>query len=145
MPSFWHPPRFDEHNRWKYQRSHVAFIRQHRSKTQRLQALVKQLDAQVAQTQFNGQNLLDGTLSGDRALSLIPTWVLFLVWIFATGMTLSGRLSGDVVISGLVAGLVLVVILMGFTVTQFAFRSLDPIYAGAPTELQARSMAQKEN
>ena len=77
----------------------------------------------------------------DRALSLIPTWVLFLVWIFATGMTLSGRLSGDVVISGLVAGLVLVVILMGFTVTQFAFRSLDPVYAGAPTELQARSMA----
>ena len=30
----------------------------------------------------------------DRALSLIPTWVLFLVWMFATGMTLSGRLVG---------------------------------------------------
>lgn len=77
----------------------------------------------------------------DRALSLIPTWVLFLVWIFATGMTLSGRLSTDVVVSSLVAGLVLVVILMGFTVTQFAFRSLDPVYAGAPTELQSRSLA----
>lgn len=77
----------------------------------------------------------------DRALSLIPTWVLFLVWVFATGMTLSGRLSSDVVVSSLVAGLVLVVILMGFTVTQFAFRSLDPVYAGAPTELQARSLA----
>ena len=77
----------------------------------------------------------------DRALSLVPTWVLFLVWIFAAGMTLSGRLSGDVVVAGLVAGLVLVVILLGFTVTQFAFRSLDPVYAGAPTELQARSLA----
>jgi diguanylate cyclase (GGDEF)-like protein len=77
----------------------------------------------------------------DRALSLIPTWVLFLVWIFATGMTLTGRLSGDVVVSGLVAGLVLVVILLGFTVTQFAFRSLDTVYAGAPSELQARSLA----
>ena len=77
----------------------------------------------------------------DRALSLIPTWVLLLVWIFAAGMTLSGRLSGDVVVSGLVAGLVLVVILLGFTVTQFAFRSMDPVYAGAPTELQARSLA----
>jgi diguanylate cyclase (GGDEF)-like protein len=77
----------------------------------------------------------------DRALSLVPTWVLFLVWIFAAGMTLNGRLAGDVVVSGLVAGLVLVVILMGFTVTQFAFRSLDPVYAGAPTELQARSLA----
>ena len=77
----------------------------------------------------------------DRALSLIPTWVLFLVWNFAAGMTLSGRLSTDVVVSSLVAGLVLVVILMGFTVTQFAFRSLDPVYAGAPTELQSRSLA----
>ena len=77
----------------------------------------------------------------DRALSLVPTWVLFLVWIFAAGMTLSGRLAGDAVVQGLVAGLVLVVILLGFTVTQFAFRSLDPVYAGAPTELQARSLA----
>ena len=77
----------------------------------------------------------------DRALALVPTWVLFLVWVFATGMTLSGRLSGDMVVSSLVAGLVLVVILIGFTVTQFAFRSLDPVYAGAPTELQSRSLA----
>ncbi|MBS0233368.1 MAG: EAL domain-containing protein [Proteobacteria bacterium] len=77
----------------------------------------------------------------DRALSLVPTWLLFLVWIFATGMTLSGRMSGDVVVSSLVAGLVLVVILMGFTVTQFAFRSSDVGYTGAPTELQARSLA----
>ena len=61
----------------------------------------------------------------DRALSIVPTWVLFLVWIFATGMTLSGRMSGDIVVASLIAGLVLVVILMGFTVTQFAFRSMD--------------------
>ncbi len=77
----------------------------------------------------------------DRALSLVPTWLLLLVWIFATGMTLSGRMSGDVVVASLVAGLVLVVILLGFTVTQFAFRSMDPAYAGAPTELQGRSLA----
>lgn len=77
----------------------------------------------------------------DRALSLVPTWVLFLVWIFATGMTLIGRLSGDVVVASLIAGLVLVVILMGFTVTQFAFRSLDPVYAGAPADMQSRSLA----
>ncbi len=77
----------------------------------------------------------------DRALSLVPTWVLLLVWIFAAGMILSGRLSGDVVVASLIAGLVLVVILMGFTVTQFAFRSLDPVFAGAPNELQSRSLA----
>jgi len=77
----------------------------------------------------------------DRALSLVPTWLLFLVWIFAMGMTFAGRMSGDVVVSSLVAGLVLVVILMGFTVTQFAFRSGDAVYTGAPTELQGRSLA----
>lgn len=77
----------------------------------------------------------------DRALSLVPTWLLFLVWIFGAGVTLTGRLSGDVVVSGLVAGLVLIVLLIGFTVTQFAFRSLEPLYGSAPTELQLRSLA----
>lgn len=34
------------------------------------QELVKDLDRQVANTRFNGQNLLDGTLSGNNSLSL---------------------------------------------------------------------------
>ncbi len=37
-------------------------------------------------------------------------------------MTLTGQLAGDMVVSGLVAGLVLIVLLIGFTVTQFAFK-----------------------
>ncbi len=77
----------------------------------------------------------------DRALSLIPTWILFLIWIFAASMTLTGRLSGDVVVSALVAGLVLILVLIGFTVTQFAFRSLEPLYGAAPSELQLRALA----
>ncbi len=77
----------------------------------------------------------------DRALSLIPTWILFLVWIFGAGVTLTGKLSGDIVVSGLVAGLVLVLLLIGFTVTQYAFRSLEPMYSGAPSELQLKSVA----
>ena len=53
-----------------------------------------------------------------------PTWMLFLVWIFATGDDAhAAGMSGDVVVSSLVAGLVLIVVLIGFTVTQFAFRS----------------------
>lgn len=77
----------------------------------------------------------------DRAMSLIPTWILFLVWIFATAVTLTGRMSGDIVVAGLAAGLVLVVVLIGFTVTQFAFRSLEPTYGAAPDEQQLRSLA----
>jgi diguanylate cyclase (GGDEF)-like protein len=77
----------------------------------------------------------------DRALSLIPTWILFLFWIYGAGVTLTGKLSGDIVVSGLVAGLVLVLLLIGFTVTQYAFRSLEPMYSGAPSELQLKSVA----
>ena len=77
----------------------------------------------------------------DRALSLIPTWILFLVWIFGAAVALGGQLSGDMVGFGLVSGLVLILLLIGFTVTQFAFRSGDTMYGAAPSELQARSIA----
>jgi diguanylate cyclase (GGDEF)-like protein/PAS domain S-box-containing protein len=81
-------------------------------------------------------------LSGqDRALSLVPTWILFLVWIFAAGVMLTGRLAGDAVVSGVSGGLVLVVALLGFTVTQFAFRSVEPVFAGAPGELALGALA----
>ncbi len=77
----------------------------------------------------------------DRALSLVPTWLLFLVWCFGAGMVVTGRLAGDVVVSGLVAGLVLIVVLLGFTVTQFAFRALEPLYGASPSDVQLRSLA----
>jgi diguanylate cyclase (GGDEF)-like protein/PAS domain S-box-containing protein len=77
----------------------------------------------------------------DRALALVPTWLLFLVWTFAAAVTLTGRLTGEVAVSGLAAGCVLFVVLVGFTVTQFAFRSLEPLYGAAPSELQLRSQA----
>lgn len=77
----------------------------------------------------------------DRALSLIPTWLLFLVWLFGAAMTLTGKLNGEIVVSALVAGLVLITVLIGFTVTQFAFRSMEPHYGAAPSEQQLRSLA----
>lgn len=77
----------------------------------------------------------------DRALALVPTWILFLVWLFGAGVTLTGRLGGDVAISGLVSGLVLITLLIGFTVTQFAFRSNEPHYGASPTEKQLRLAA----
>ncbi|HEX5958966.1 MAG TPA: sensor domain-containing phosphodiesterase, partial [Hyphomicrobiaceae bacterium] len=82
-------------------------------------------------------------LSGqDRALSLVPTWMLFLVWLFGAGATLLGRLSGDFVTLSLVAGLVLVVVLIGFSVTQYAFRSAEPAFGGSqPGEQQLRALA----
>ncbi|MHA1549311.1 MAG: 7TM diverse intracellular signaling domain-containing protein, partial [Alphaproteobacteria bacterium] len=57
----------------------------------------------------------------DRAIMLIPTWVLLLVWILAAWMTVSGALINDVVQPALAGGLVLIVLLIGFTVMQHAF------------------------
>lgn len=65
----------------------------------------------------------------DRALALVPTWLLFAVWVFGAAVIVTGRLATEIAASGLLAGLVLIVLLIGFTVTQFAFRSLEPAYA----------------
>jgi diguanylate cyclase (GGDEF)-like protein/PAS domain S-box-containing protein len=61
------------------------------------------------------------THSYDRAIMLIPTWVLLLVWCFAVWLTVTGRLANDVVQPALSGGLVLIVLLIGFTVMQHAF------------------------
>jgi diguanylate cyclase (GGDEF)-like protein/PAS domain S-box-containing protein len=57
----------------------------------------------------------------DRAIMLIPTWVLLLVWSFAAWLTVTGHLVNDVVQPALAGGLVLIVLLIGFTVMQHAF------------------------
>jgi diguanylate cyclase (GGDEF)-like protein/PAS domain S-box-containing protein len=77
----------------------------------------------------------------DRALFLIPPWILFLIWIFGAGVTLTGRMHGDIVVNGLIAGLVLIIVTLGFVVTQFAFTSLGPRYGAMPSEQQLRSLA----
>jgi len=65
----------------------------------------------------------------DRALTLLPTWMLFLVWLFGAGVAVLGYLSGDIVVPTLSSGLVLFVALLGFSVTQYAFSPGD--YAGS--------------
>ena len=77
----------------------------------------------------------------DRALSMLPTWMLLFVWLFGTGATFIGRLAGDFIIFGLTSGLVLIVVLIGFTVTQYAFRSVEPLYGAQPGEQQLRALA----
>ncbi len=57
----------------------------------------------------------------DRAVMLLPTWFLLVVWTIAGGFTVTGYLNGDIVAPALIGGLVLIVMLIGFTVTQHAF------------------------
>lgn len=77
----------------------------------------------------------------ERAMSLVPTWLLLLVWIFGAGLIVVGQLSGEVIVSSLLAGLVLLIVLLGFTVTQYAFRGGTPFHGGSPSQMQVSSLA----
>ena len=57
----------------------------------------------------------------ERAIMLIPTWLLLLLWTAAGGFTVTGSLNNDMVSPALIGGLVLIVMLIGFTVMQNAF------------------------
>jgi hypothetical protein len=57
----------------------------------------------------------------DRAVMLIPTWILLIAWLAGAGMTVTGRIENDVIQPALGGGLVLVVLLLCFTVMQHAF------------------------
>src|SRR5438128_264246 len=57
----------------------------------------------------------------DRAVLLIPTWLLLVTWVFAANLAITGVVTNDIVGPALLGGLVLIVMLIGFTVMQHAF------------------------
>jgi diguanylate cyclase (GGDEF)-like protein/PAS domain S-box-containing protein len=57
----------------------------------------------------------------DRAVLLIPTWLLLVVWVIAAFLTVTGLVTNDIIAPALLGGLVLIVMLIGFTVMQHAF------------------------
>ncbi|MEL6747287.1 MAG: diguanylate cyclase, partial [Pseudomonadota bacterium] len=57
----------------------------------------------------------------DRALALVPPWLFLLVWIFGMAAALNGRLNSELVAPSLMAGLTLIMVMLGYTVAQFAF------------------------
>ncbi|MET4632137.1 EAL domain-containing protein [Kaistia sp. UC242_56] len=76
----------------------------------------------------------------DRAIMLIPTWVLLMVWILGAYLTVNGNLTNDVIQPALNGGLVLIVLLIGFTVMQHAFAG-GSIAQGAIGETERRALA----
>ena len=57
----------------------------------------------------------------DRAVLLIPTWILLVTWVFAATLAVTGIVTNDIIAPALLGGLVLIVMLIGFTVMQHAF------------------------
>jgi diguanylate cyclase (GGDEF)-like protein/PAS domain S-box-containing protein len=57
----------------------------------------------------------------DRAVLLIPTWLLLVAWVFAAALAVTDVITNDIAAPALLGGLVLIVMLIGFTVMQHAF------------------------
>ena len=75
----------------------------------------------------------------DRAVLLIPTWFLFLVWVGAAALTVMGAMTNDIVGPALLGGLVLIVMLIGFTVMQHAFAG--GVGHGVVSDMERRALA----
>ena len=76
----------------------------------------------------------------DRAILLVPAWALILVWLFGAWMTITGKLDNDIIQPALGGGLVLIVLLIGFTVMQHAFAG-GAFQQGLFSDLERQSLA----
>jgi diguanylate cyclase (GGDEF)-like protein/PAS domain S-box-containing protein len=75
----------------------------------------------------------------DRAVLLIPTWLLLLAWVAAAGAAVTGSVTNDIVGPALLGGLVLIVMLIGFTVMQHAFAG--GVTHGIVSDVERRALA----
>ena len=76
----------------------------------------------------------------DRAVLLTPTWFLLLAWVIAAAFTIAGEIANDIVSPALLGGLVLIVMLIGFTVMQHAFAG-GAIAQGLVSDAERKALA----
>ncbi len=77
----------------------------------------------------------------NRAVMLIPTWLLLIAWVTAAGFTIRGEWTNDFAPSALIGGLVLIVMLIGFTVIQHAFAGGGAASQGLISDMERRAFA----
>jgi PAS domain S-box-containing protein len=76
----------------------------------------------------------------DRAVLLVPTWIILIAWLFYSWLVVSGQVSNDVAQPAVGGGLVLIVMLLGFTAVQHAF-SEGQVSIGTLSEVERRALA----
>ncbi|WP_425305150.1 EAL domain-containing protein [Candidatus Tokpelaia sp.] len=76
----------------------------------------------------------------DRAIMLIPAWLLFIIWLVGAYAAVSGRLDNDIIQPALAGGLVLIVLLISFTVMQHAFAG-GGVNQGLFSDLERQALA----
>ncbi|HEX2653306.1 MAG TPA: sensor domain-containing phosphodiesterase [Xanthobacteraceae bacterium] len=75
----------------------------------------------------------------DRAVLLIPTWLLLVVWVFTASLAVTSVVTNDIIAPALLGGLVLIVMLIGFTVMQHAFAG--GVTTGIVSDVERRALA----
>lgn len=78
--------------------------------------------------------------SYDRAVLIVPTWIIFVAWLVFAYMVVSGDITNDIAQSAVAGGLVLIVMLLGFTAIQHAFTE-GQVSIGALSEVERRALA----
>lgn len=76
----------------------------------------------------------------DRAVLLVPTWIIYIALLFYAWLVISGQVTNDVAQPAVAGGLVLIVMLLGFTSVQHAF-SEGQVTIGTLSEVERRALA----
>jgi len=76
----------------------------------------------------------------DRAIMLVPSWLMLLVWLAGAWMAVSGILDNDIVQPAIGGGLILIILLIGFTVIQHAF-SGSALFQGLFSDMERQALA----
>jgi diguanylate cyclase (GGDEF)-like protein/PAS domain S-box-containing protein len=76
----------------------------------------------------------------DRAIMLVPSWLMVLVWMAGSWMAITGMLDNDIVQPALGGALILIILLIGFTVMQHAFAG-GGLYQGLFSDMERQALA----
>lgn len=76
----------------------------------------------------------------DRAIMLVPSWVMVLLWLCGSWMAITGMLDNDIAQPALGGGLILIILLIGFTVMQHAFAG-SGAHQGLFSDLERQALA----
>ncbi len=76
----------------------------------------------------------------DRAIMLVPSWVMIIAWMIGSWMAITGMLDNDIVQPAIGGGLILIILLIGFTVMQHAFAG-GAIFQGLFSDMERQALA----
>ncbi|SFI37693.1 PAS domain S-box-containing protein/diguanylate cyclase (GGDEF) domain-containing protein [Aquamicrobium aerolatum DSM 21857] len=76
----------------------------------------------------------------DRAIMLVPSWLMIIVWLTGSWMAVTGALDNDIVQPALGGGLILIILLIGFTVMQHAFAG-GALHQGLFSDMERQALA----